>query len=270
MAWIKEPSFTNTGSTISSIFRKWDNFNLKWDSLSPQEDSSAIGASSSELITFGHHFNDKNIHWEDYSADWNSFLTRLDAPTPSTSFSALGFEDYSWNDTTRHFEDYDVTWNSTFFDNEETLDFYDFRFNGVQFKFNRWNKYFGDKGTLWNNENLSYNQLPEVDEWNGAEFIWNERSLEWDDFYPTGVEAYSVSSLSPFNIDYSSGEWSDITTDWEDYELGWSSLVFNKEDSSISTLTTTSNIVSVWDLNKINNNWEDLDNSWNSMYLGVE
>ena len=72
MTWIKEPTYTNTGTVISSIFRNWEDFSVNWDSLSPQEDFELVGASSSELITFGYEYESINTNWDDINKDWDS------------------------------------------------------------------------------------------------------------------------------------------------------------------------------------------------------
>ena len=64
--------------------------------------------------------------------------------------------------------------------------------------------------------------------------------------------------------------WEESDTKWESKVQGWSSLAFNKEDTTISTLSSTSNIVPMWDFNAIDTDWEDIDSTWESMYLGGE
>ena len=181
-------------------------------------------------------------------------------------------ENYTWNTRVAKWEDVSLPWESLESTEELGPDFLHIRFNEANLYFNLWDKYFADTSSLWNNEQRDYNNPPSPDVWEGADFLWTKKLIGWNDFHPQAPEVYSGHLLTASNIDYSAGEWEDITTDWEDYQLGWSSLVLELEDTSVSSLTTTSrtNIVPIWDFSKINNNWEDLSNEWDSMYLGVE
>ena len=273
MAWIKEPTYTNTGTVISSIFRNWEDFSVNWDSLSPQEDFELVGASSSELIVFGYEFNNINSHWDATNNDWDAYQFLHTPETETSSMVAGNATTYQWQDYNYNWDATALDWEDSFaLDAEEGLDYYDYFFNRVPFIFNRWNKHFADKSFLWKDESSDFYSIPLLGDWDGNDTLWNKSAVAWDSFHPSGAEVYSGTLLAATSIDYSAGEWGDITTDWEDYQLGWSSLVLELEDTSVSSLTTTSstNIVPIWDFSKINNNWEDLSNEWDSMYLGVE
>ena len=273
MAWTREPSFSNTGSVISSIFRNWEDFSPNWDSLSPQEDSELVGASSSELITFGHHYDNKTINWEDYNLQWDSFLTRIE-PIAPTGFSRLGFEDYTWEDTIVHFEDYDTMWDSTFLIPAEPKNYLNAKFDEIGINFNEWDAYFGNDGHLWDGEGDADSGIIGPGIWENLDILWNitdfKNPVNWDTFHPTGAEVYTGPLISVTKIDYSYGIWEGIPENWDTMSQDWDSFSNQLESFGITSFTSTSNIVPGWDINNINIDWEDFNKDWESMYLGTE
>ena len=269
MAWTKEASFSNTGSVISSIYRNWEDFSLNWDSLSPNEDFEPVGASSSELITFGYQIETINVDWEDYNRPWDSttFASPLTATTSNMVSELSGF--LFWENYNSLWEDKDLDWDKLFPNPEEVLRYINFRFNEIDLTFNRWNKYFGNKGSLWNDDTSISNNLY-LDTWNSYSINWEDVEEIWNSYSFVGAEEKKVTALALNIVEEILNVWEESDTKWESKVQGWSSLAFNKEDTTISTLSSTSNIVPMGDFNAIDTDWEDIDSTWESMYLGGE
>ena len=189
MAWTKETSFSNVGSVISSIFHNWEDFSLNWDSLSPQEDSELVGASSSELITFGYEYDNIDTDWDAATDDWDSYQFLYSPETETSSMVVGNATTYQWQDYNYNWDATALNWEDSFaFDKEEGIDYYDYWFYQVPFKFNRWDRHFADESFRWKNESLDLYLVPSPSDWNGNDALWNKNLVTWDSYHPEGAE----------------------------------------------------------------------------------
>ena len=226
-----EPILSNTGSVISSIYRNWEDFSLNWDSLSPNEDSELIGASSSELIAFGYEFNNIHSHWDATNNDWDAyqFLYASEGEDSSMVSTSPKFTPHVWHKYIYNWNLVELSWSDSFsFRKEKETTYIDSYFHRIPIKFNRWNSYFSSSS--WVNENLASNIISSSDMWDGNDTLWNKNAVTWDSFHPPGAEVYTGPFLSVTRMDYSYGLWEGFVEKWNTAGNSWDDFSNQLED----------------------------------------